>query len=105
MAQAFTDANFEADVLKDTGLVLVDFWATWCGPCQIMGPVIDELAGEYEGKVKVGKCNVDDNPATAAKYGIMSIPTLIFFKGGEVLEKMVGAHSKDGIKAKIDALM
>lgn len=105
MAQTFTDANFDTDVLKDTGLVLVDFWATWCGPCQIMGPVIDELAGEYEGKVKVGKCNVDDNPATAAKYGIMSIPTLIVFKDGEVLEKMVGANSKDGIKAKIDALM
>lgn len=105
MTQAFTDANFETEVLNDSGLVVVDFWAPWCGPCLMMGPILDALTEEYSGQVKIGKVNVDDNPATAAKYGIMSIPTLMLFKNGETVEKMIGAGSKDSLKAKIDSAL
>ena len=105
METTFTDGNFEPEVLKASRLVLVDFWAPWCGPCLMMGPVIEELAKEYAGKVTIGKLNVDENPTIAAKYGIMSIPTLIFFKNGETVEKILGAKTKDTLKLKIDNLL
>lgn len=93
-----TDANFESDVLKAATPVLVDFWAPWCSPCRALGPVIDELAGEYEGKVAIVKMNVDENPATPGQYGIRAIPTLILFKNGEVVEQVTGAVSKNNLK-------
>ena len=89
-----TDSSFEQEVLKSAGPVLVDFWASWCGPCLMMAPVIDELAETYDGKVAFAKVNVDDNPKTAATYGIMAIPTLILFKDGKPLDKMVGVVAK-----------
>lgn len=92
-----TEATFENEVIKSDLPVLVDFWATWCGPCRMIAPIIEEIAKEYEGKVKVGKVNVDEQSALAAKYGIMSIPTLILFKNGEIAEKMVGLRSKEQI--------
>lgn len=101
MALQVTDANFETEVLTSDLPVLVDFWAPWCGPCRAMGPVIDELAGEYAGQVKIAKMNVDENPSTPGKYGIRAIPTLILFKGGEVLEQITGAVSKTNIKEMI----
>jgi thioredoxin 1 len=87
----FTDANFENEVLKSDQPCLVDFWAEWCGPCRMVGPVVEEIAKEYEGKLKVGKVNVDQNTQTASKYGIMSIPSLLFFKQGKVVDQIVGA--------------
>lgn len=101
MAVQVTDATFEANVLKSSLPVLIDFWAPWCGPCRAMGPVIDELAAEYEGKVVIAKMNVDENPATPSKYGIRAIPTLILFKDGEVVEQITGAVSKSSIKDMI----
>jgi len=101
MAIQVTDANFEQDVLQCDLPVLVDFWAPWCGPCRAMGPVIDELANEYAGQVKVAKMNVDENPASPSKYGIRAIPTLILFKKGEVVEQITGAVSKSSIKDMI----
>ncbi len=98
------DDNFEAEVLQAEGLVLVDFFATWCGPCKMLAPVIDELADEYEGKVKIVKVDVDEAPDTAGKFGIQSIPTLGFFKGGELAEKKVGVASKDDLISQIEAL-
>ena len=98
MAIQITDANFEEEILKSDLPVLVDFWAPWCGPCRAMGPVIDELANEYNGQLKITKMNVDENPATPSKYGIRAIPTLILFKNGEVLEQITGAVSKSSIK-------
>ena len=105
MEQQITDAGFEKDVLKSSKPVVVDFWAPWCGPCRMLGPLVQELAGEYAGKVLVGKMNTDDNPATASRYNISAIPTMLFFKGGEVVDQMVGVHSKGEIKAKLDALL
>lgn len=96
-AAHFTDENFEEEVMKSELPVLVDFYAEWCGPCKMMAPVIEELAGEYDGKWKIGKCNVDDAPQMAQKYGIQSIPTILFFKNGEVADKKMGVQSKDAL--------
>ncbi|TVM15832.1 thioredoxin [Oceanidesulfovibrio indonesiensis] len=101
MALQVTDGTFDEEVLKSDIPVLVDFWAPWCGPCRAMGPVIDEMASEYEGKVKISKMNVDENPSTPSKYGIRAIPTLILFKDGEVVEQITGAVSKSSIKEMI----
>jgi thioredoxin 1 len=98
-----TDANFEEEVIKSAEPVLVDFWAAWCGPCQMLGPVVDQLADELSGKIKVGKLNVDENRASAGKYGIMSIPTLLLYKNGEVVEKIVGALPKQVLTSKVMA--
>lgn len=103
MEQIFTDQNFAEEVLKSELPVLVDFWAQWCGPCQMMAPVIEEIAGETVGKTKVGKLNVDDAPQTAGKYGVMSIPTLILFKGGKVVKTIVGFRNKEEIIKEISA--
>nr|2YJ7_A Chain A, LPBCA THIOREDOXIN [synthetic construct]2YJ7_B Chain B, LPBCA THIOREDOXIN [synthetic construct] len=97
-----TDENFEQEVLKSDKPVLVDFWAPWCGPCRMIAPIIEELAKEYEGKVKVVKVNVDENPNTAAQYGIRSIPTLLLFKNGQVVDRLVGAQPKEALKERID---
>ena len=94
MALEFTDANFDAEVLQSDVPVVVDFWAVWCGPCRMVGPIIDELSGEYEGTAKVGKVNVDENRTVAAQFGIRNIPTVLFFKNGEVVDKQVGAAPK-----------
>jgi thioredoxin 1 len=99
----FTDANFKAEVLDSAQPVLVDFWATWCGPCRMVAPAVEELAKEYAGKVKVGKVDVDGNARVASEFGIMSIPTIMIFRGGKVMEQVVGALSKSQLKAMIDA--
>ena len=100
----FTDQNFDQEVIKNNGLVLVDFWAPWCGPCQMMGPVIDELAKEMEGKIKMGKVNVDENQEVSAKYEIMSIPALKVFKDGKVIKDFVGAQNKMILKSELEKL-
>lgn len=97
-AKAVTDSEFKVEVLDSNIPVLVDFWAVWCGPCQMMGPVIDALAGEYEGKVKIMKINVDENPQTPAQYGVRGIPTLIVFKGGQEVQRIVGAQPKNNVE-------
>lgn len=99
----FTDDSFENDVLNAETPVLVDFWAEWCGPCRMVGPVVDELAGEYEGKAKIGKVDVDNNPEISTKYGIRSIPSLLIFKGGEVVDQIVGAVPKSQLKKQLEA--
>lgn len=104
MAAQFTDENFEKEVLQSKIPVLVDFYADWCGPCQMLGPIIEELAHEYEGKVKIGKLNVDEGPTVAQNFGIMSIPALIVFNGGQPVNKMVGFKSKDALKQVLDSL-
>ena len=98
----FTDQNFKQEVLDSKTPVLVDFWAEWCQPCRIVSPIVEELAKEYEGKLKVGKLNVDENGHTSQHYGIMSIPSLLIFKDGQVVKQMVGAQSKDNFKKEID---
>jgi thioredoxin 1 len=105
MSQVFTDQNFETEVLKSDKPVLVDFWATWCGPCQMAGPIIDELAEEYKDKVKVGKVNVDENPQTAMKFGVMSIPTVIVFLGGKEEKREVGFSGKEGYKKLLEEVL
>ncbi|MFZ5758497.1 MAG: thioredoxin [Thermodesulfobacteriota bacterium] len=97
-----TDADFEQQILKSDIPALVDFWAPWCGPCKAIGPMINELAGEYAGKVKIAKMNVDENPETPGKYGIRAIPTLIFFKNGSVADQITGAVGKTQLMAMID---
>ena len=101
MALEFTDSNFEELVLKSDKPVLVDFWAEWCGPCRMVGPVVEEIAKEYEGKAVVGKLNVDSNPQIATKYGIRSIPTILFLKNGEVVDRSVGAVPKAALATKL----
>lgn len=97
------DNNFNDEVESSDQPVLVDFWAEWCGPCRMVGPVVEELAGEYEGKAKVGKVNVDHNPQISVKYGIRSIPALLIFKNGEVVDQIIGAVPKTHIKKQLDA--
>lgn len=97
-----SDASFEADVLKAAGPVLVDFWAEWCGPCRRLAPTVDELATDYDGRVVVGKLNVDDNPNVASRYSIRGIPTLLLFKGGEIVEQVVGLADKSALKKLLD---
>jgi thioredoxin 1 len=102
MALEFTDANFEEEVLKESEKpVLVDFWAPWCGPCQMMGPILDELSTEVENFAKVGKVNVDENPETAGQYQVMSIPTLIIFKDGKPAKQMTGVQSKEALTEEL----
>ncbi len=90
----FTDGNFQAEVLNSQQPVLVDFWAPWCGPCKMLAPTIEQLAGEFEGKVRIGKLNTDDNPQVASSYGISAIPTVLLFKGGNIVERFVGVTPK-----------
>jgi len=102
---AFTDANFEKEVLSSDIPVLVDFWADWCGPCKMVAPAVEELAAEYVGKAKIGKVDIDSNQNTAAKFGIRSIPSLLIFKEGKVIEQLVGAMPKSAIQAKLDSVL
>ena len=104
-ALAVTDANFESEVLTGDTPVVVDFWAAWCGPCKLIAPVLDELAAEYDGKIKVTKLNVDENPSTSMKFQVRSIPTLLFFKDGKVVDQVIGAQSKADLKKRFEAAL
>ena len=104
MEKIVTDANF-AETIGGGMPVMVDLWATWCGPCRMIAPLVEELASEYDGKVVIGKCNVDENQEVPMKYGIRNIPTLLFFKNGELVDRMVGAASKADIAKKLDTLL
>lgn len=103
MAFKFTDANFDKEALEADKLVLVDFYADWCGPCKMMAPIIDELAKDYDGEIIIGKLNTDENPNTTAKYKIMSIPTMIILKNGQEVDKIIGSSSKDALVSKLEA--
>ncbi len=105
MAIEFNDTNFQSEVLASEALVVVDFGATWCQPCKMLAPIIDELAEQYDGKVKIGKADIDEAQETAAKFGIMSVPTVMYFKGGEVVDTDVGVNAKAVYQKKIDALI
>jgi thioredoxin 1 len=105
MALELTDANFAETVLNSDKPVIVDFWAVWCGPCRMVGPIVEELANDYDGKAVIGKLDVDNNPEIAQKYGIRNIPTILFMKNGEVIDKQVGAASKDVLEGKLKAMM
>lgn len=105
MALEITDQNFEEVVLKSDKPVVVDFWAEWCGPCRMIGPVIDEMHKEYEGKALIGKVNVDNNPGVSAQFGVRNIPTVLFIKNGQVADKSVGAVPKAQLTAKLDAIL
>lgn len=102
MALELTDANFKETVLEKSGVAVVDFWAEWCGPCRMIGPIIEELAGEYEGKAVIGKVDVDTNQEVSMKYGIRSIPTILILKDGEVVDTQVGVTTKQALAEKID---
>lgn len=101
----FTDSNFKSEVLQSKTPVLVDFWAEWCGPCRMVAPVVEKIAQEYVGKIKVGKLNVDDNSEIPTQYGVQSIPTLILFKDGEEVNRMVGYQSEQKLKSTVDSLL
>lgn len=103
MAFEFTDTNFESTALENEGLTVIDFWAEWCGPCRMISPLIEELSVEYEGKALIGKVNVDQNQEISMKYGVRSIPTILFLKNGEIVDKQVGATSKQVLASKIEA--
>ena len=105
MAFEFTDSNFEESVLKNEGVAVIDFWAEWCGPCRMIAPIIEELSKEYDGKVLIGKLNVDHNAEVATKYGIRSIPTMLIFKNGEVIDKHVGVTTKKNLVDKIEKFL
>ena len=105
MAAEFTDANFQKDVLESDKLTVVDFWAEWCGPCRAIGPVVEELATQYAGKVNIGKVNVDNNANVSTNFGITSIPAILFFKNGQVVDKQIGAVPKSVLDKKIQSLM
>ncbi len=101
----FTDANFQQEVLNSDVPVLVDFWAVWCGPCKIIAPYVEQISGEYQGKVKVGKLDVDNNPQVSMQYGIRSIPTLLIFRDGKIADQIIGAVPKQAITQKLDSLL
>ena len=105
MALELTDKNFDQEVIKSDKPVLVDFWATWCGPCQIMGPIIEELAKETEGKAKIGKMEIDSNPEMAEKYGIMSVPSLKIFKDGKVIKEFTGLQNKGVLRKELEEII
>ncbi|MEP7197314.1 MAG: thioredoxin [Saprospiraceae bacterium] len=104
MAFEFTDLNFQETALAEGKLSVVDFWAEWCGPCRLVTPIIEELSNEYEGKVTIGKLNVDHNPQVSMQFGVRSIPTILFIKDGKIVDKHVGTATKASLKQKIDAL-
>ncbi len=105
MAAEFTDANFQKEVLESDKLSVVDFWAEWCGPCRAIGPVVEELATQYAGKVNIGKVNVDNNSQVSTNFGITSIPAILFFKNGQIVDKQIGAVPKSVLEKKIQSLM
>lgn len=105
MALAITDANFEEVVLKSDKPVIIDLWAEWCGPCRMVGPIIEEMAVEFEGKAVIGKLDVDNNPETTSRYGVRNIPTILFIKNGEIVDKQVGAVPKNVLVKKLEALL